>query len=727
MARPPQLDRLLGADPYLEHFQDDLAMRYDRFDQLRKRISESEGSLSAFAASYQQFGLVQDGAGNIECREWVPEVRSVALAGDFNGWSTTSHVMQKLEFSKWHLCVPAGTDGRPVVPHGSKVKLAITTHSGELLWRLSPWTHYAIQPDRNGDFVSTHWSPEKPFKWSQPRPSRPRTLRIYEAHVGISSEEPRVASYAHFTTNVLPRIKAQGYNCVQLMAVQEHPYYGSFGYHVSSFFAVSSRYGSPEELKALIDAAHGMGLVVLLDVIHSHAAGNVNDGLNHFNGTDHCFFHGGARGKQELWDSKVFDYSKWEVLRLLLSNLRWFVEEYRFDGFRFDGVTSMLFHHHGIATGFSGDYQEYFNLGVDVDALVYLMLANNMLHEDYPFIITIAEDVSGGWGQECAISCVLCILPSKHCILLPLPPGMPALCRPVEEGGVGFDYRLGMAIPDIWIKLLKEQNDEEWSMANIWWTLTNRREGEGTVAYAESHDQALVGDKTLAFWLMDAEMYSNMSITTARTPIIDRGLALHKIIRLVTLGLGGEAYLNFMGNEFGHPEWLDFPRDGNLHSYHYARRQWSLVDNPLLRYRFLGAFDRAMMELEERHGFLASGRGYVSRKHDGDKVLVFERGGLVWVFNFHPTQSFVDYRVGVERAGLYRVVLCSDSPEFDGHGRVDPTVPHLSQDYGFDGRRYSVQVYIPSRVGMVLALESPSGSGPEEDARNLPTGVDHVP
>ena len=412
MARPPQLERLLEADNHLRHFQEDLVMRYDRFDQLRRRIGESEGSLSSFAASYQRFGLVQDGAGNIDCMEWVPDVRSVALAGDFNAWSTTSHVMRELEFSKWHLHLPAGPDGQAVIPHGSKVKLAITTHSGELLWRLSPWTRYAIQPERNGDFVSTHWCPEKPYEWSHPRPSRPRTLRIYEAHVGISSEEPKVASYRHFTANVLPRIKALGYNCLQLMAVQEHPYYGSFGYHVSSFFAVSSRYGNPEELKALIDAAHGLGLVVLLDVIHSHAAGNVNDGLNLFNGTDHCFFHAGARGKQELWDSKLFDYSKWEVLRLLLSNLRWFVDEYHFDGFRFDGVTSMLYHHHGIATGFSGDYREYFNMGVDLDALVYLMLANSMLHEEYPFVTTIAEDVSGGWGQGCVLImfCIFCCL-----------------------------------------------------------------------------------------------------------------------------------------------------------------------------------------------------------------------------------------------------------------------------------------------------------------------------
>ena len=190
-------------------------------------------------------------------------------------------------------------------------------------------------------------------------------------------------------------MKALGYTCVELMAVMEHAYYGSFGYHVTNFFAVSSRYGNPDDFKYLMDTAHGLGLYVILDIVHSHAAKNVNDGLNRFDGTDRCYFHGGGKGDHTVWGSRIFDFSKWEVLRFLLCNLRWYVEEYRVDGFRFDGITAMLYLHRGIATGFTGAYHEYFGMQVDVDALVYLTMANKMLHETYPNAVTIAEDVSG--------------------------------------------------------------------------------------------------------------------------------------------------------------------------------------------------------------------------------------------------------------------------------------------------------------------------------------------
>ncbi|XP_043927777.1 1,4-alpha-glucan-branching enzyme [Protopterus annectens] len=464
------------------------------------------------------------------------------------------------------------------------------------------------------------------------------------------------------------------YNCIQLMAVMEHAYYASFGYQVTSFFAASSRYGTPEELKELVDTAHSMGIVVLLDVVHSHASKNTEDGLNQFDGTDACFFHSGSRGNHDLWDSRLFDYSNWEVLRFLLSNLRMWLEEYRFDGFRFDGVTSMLYHHHGMGTGFSGDYNEYFGLQVDEDSLVYLMLSNHMIHTLYPDAITIAEDVSG----------------------------MPALCIPVPQGGTGFDYRLAMAIPDKWIQILKEYKDEEWNIGNIVHTLTNRRHNEKCIAYAESHDQALVGDKTLAFWLMDAEMYTNMSVLVPLTPVIDRGIQLHKMMRLITHGLGGEGYLNFMGNEFGHPEWLDFPRLGNNESYHYARRQYNLADDALLRYKFLYAFDRDMNHLEAKYGWLAAPQGYVSAKHEEDKVITFERGSLLFIFNFHPNKSYTDYRVGVERAGKYTIALDTDAAEYGGHQRVDHNTQYFTEHFAYNNRPNSLMVYIPSRVGLVL-------------------------
>ncbi|CAG0900093.1 unnamed protein product, partial [Cyprideis torosa] len=476
----------------------------------------------------------------------------------------------------------------------------------------------------------------------------------------------------------------------QLMAIMEHVYYASFGYQVTNFFAASSRYGTPEELKELIDAAHGMGITVLLDVVHSHASKNVLDGLNQWDGDNSTYFHDGGKGNHDLWDSRLFNYTEWEVLRFLLSNLRWYLEVFKFDGFRFDGVTSMLYHHHGMSYGFSGeegygfsgeegygfsgDYNEYFGLGTDTDSLVYLMLANHMIHKIYPNAITVAEDVSG----------------------------MPALCRPVEEGGTGFDYRLGMAIPDQWIKFLKEEKDEDWHMEKLVWILTNRRHQEKTIAYAESHDQALVGDKTVAFWLMDKEMYSHMSLQSDPSHIIDRGLALHKMIRLITHGLGGEGYLNFMGNEFGHPEWLDFPRIGNNESYHYARRQWNLVDDENLKYKFLNNFDAAMQHAEEQGKWLSAPQGYVSTKHQDDKVIVFERGDCVFCFNFHPNKSFPDYRIGVWFGGKFKIILDTDAPEFGGHNRLDHNTEFFSFPEPWATRANSLMVYLPSRVGFVL-------------------------
>ncbi len=532
--RPPRFDNLFAVDPYLKDFEGDLLYRWKQYTKLRSSIESSEGTLGEFGLGYKKLGIVQHENGDIEYQEWVPNGEKVSLAGEFNNWDPSKNVCQKLEHGKFYLKLPPSSDGKPIIPHNSIVKVVIETKDGQTLWRHSPWTKYTVQNTAVSlEYQPKHWAPSVPYQWKNPRPPKPPSIRIYEAHVGISSPEAKVASYKEFADSVLPRIADLGYSCVELMAVMEHAYYGSFGYHVSCFFAASSRYGNPDDLKYLVDKAHGLGLYVILDVVHSHAARNVTDGLNMFDGTDYCYFHGGPKGDHTLWDSKIFNYRKWEVLRFLLSNLRWYVDEYRFDGFRFDGVTSMLYEHHGIATGFTGNYKEYFNTAIEMDALVYLMLVNSMLHEEYPFVITIAEDVSG----------------------------MPTLCRPLSEGGIGFDYRLAMAIPDMWIKLLKEKDDNDWPINEIWWTLTNRRYSEKCIAYAESHDQALVGDKTLAFWLMDSEMYSNMSTMSPLTGTISRGMALHKMIRLITMGLGGEAYLTFIGNEFGHPEWLDFPRE----------------------------------------------------------------------------------------------------------------------------------------------------------------------
>ncbi|ETW84160.1 glycoside hydrolase family 13 protein [Heterobasidion irregulare TC 32-1] len=669
---------VLQLDSWLEPFLPAIDHRYQTFKKWRDAIHLHEGGYDAFTKGYHKLGLVPNDAGEVVYREWAPNAIEAYLIGDFNDWNRTSHPLKKNEFGVWEITIPPKSPGVCAIPHDSKIKISMILPSRERIERLPAWIKrvtqdLAVSPVYDARF----WNPpaEEKYVFKNKAPPQPQSVRIYEAHVGISSAEPRVATYKEFTQNVLPRIHSLGYNTIQLMAVMEHAYYASFGYQVTSLFAASSRFGTPEELKELIDVAHGMGITVLLDIVHSHACKNVLDGLNLFDGTDHLYFHEGSKGRHELWDSRLFNYGSHEVLRFLLSNLRFWVEEYKFDGFRFDGVTSMMYLHHGIGTGFSGGYHEYFGPGVDEEAVVYLMLANDAMHSLFPSIITIAEDVSG----------------------------MPLLCIPVSKGGIGFDYRLSMAVPDMWIKLLKHKSDGEWEMGNIVHTLVNRRHLEKSVAYAESHDQALVGDKTLAFWLMDKEMYTNMSDLSEMTPVIARGLALHKMIRLLVHSLGGEGYLNFEGNEFGHPEWLDFPREGNGNSFHYARRQWNVVDEPLLRYRYLNAFDAAMNHLEARYGWLAAPQAYVSLKHEGDKVIVFERAGLLFVFNFHPTESFTDYRVGVEEPGEYSVALTSDEKKFGGFENVDLGSKYFTTPMEWNGRKNWMQVYIPSRTCLVLA------------------------
>jgi len=669
-------------DGYLKAFEHAHHGRYEHLNSLVSKIEQDCGGLDQFSRGWEgERGLIAHADGRITYREWAPGASEAFLIGDFNGWNRESHRMKRDQFGVYSIELqPLGENKDWAIAHGSRVKISMMVDGRtDRVERIPAWIWRAEQSKETNLFEGIFWNPhEAPYQRKHSHPARPASLRIYEAHVGICTPEGKVESYTEFKDQILPRVKSLGYNAIQLMAIMEHPYYASFGYQVSSFFAVSSRFGTPDELMELIDTAHGLGIIVLLDVVHSHACKNTLDGLNEFDGTDHCYFHAGPQGQHDLWDSRLFNYGHIEVLRFLLSNLRFYREVYGFDGFRFDGVTSMLYKHHGIATGFSGDYREYFESGaVDGEALAYLQLANLLLHRLYPNVITIAEDVSG----------------------------MPMLCRPVEELGAGFDLRLAMAVPDLWIKLLKGFRDEDWPLGELVHTLENRRWKEASVAYAESHDQALVGDKTLAFWLMDAEMYTHMSRITPLTPTIDRGMALHKMIRLLTFGLGGESWLCFMGNEFGHPEWLDFPRAGNGNSFHYARRQYNLADDQLLRYSHLGAFDAAMMQLDIQHALLSNGPAYVSSKHEGDKLVAFERAGLLFIVNFHPTQSFVDYRVGLDAAPgtSFELALCSDDPGFGGHGRVEKeTSVYWVEGRPHNGRPASLLAYIPSRTALVL-------------------------
>ena len=654
--------KLVEEDKLLKPFAGIIEKRHQQVLAMEREFTYRTTRLSDSCNSYLYYGLHRTNEGWV-FREWAPNATAIYLLGEFNDWRKhPDYALTKVGDGNWEIKLPLGA-----LVHEMLYRLLVEWNggSGE---RLPSHVRRVIQDEYTKIYSAQVWDPLNPYQMRHERPKRTDYPLIYEAHIGMSTEHRRVSTFTEFRLFVLPRIVDLGYNTIQLMAVQEHPYYGSFGYQVANFFAVSSRFGTPDELKALIDAAHSMGIRVIMDIVHSHAVNNEEEGLSRFDGSYDQYFYPGDRGYHPLWGSRCFDYGKHEVLNFLLSNCKYWLEEFRFDGYRFDGITSMLYWDHGINKDFT-EYRLYYDGNQDESAITYLALANRVIHQVDPEAITIAEDMSG----------------------------MPGVASPIEDGGMGFDYRMNMGTPDYWIKLLKEKRDEEWHVGDLFYELTNKREEEHTISYAESHDQALVGDKTIFFRLVDKAIYSSMGVFD-KNVIIDRGMSLHKMIRLVTIGTAADGYLNFMGNEWGHPEWIDFPREVIGRSYEHARRLWSLVDDENLRFRFLNMFDKAMIQMVNDTGVFHWRPEPLVRDNER-QVLIFTRGDYLFVFNFNPEKSFPDY-VFDAPSGKYTMVLNTDNKNFDGVGRIDEEVEHFTR-YVSPGRG-QLSLYVPARTGFVL-------------------------
>lgn len=645
---------LLDVDPWLKPYAQQYKTQQRSIKKMKERLLDGM-TVDELALGHLYYGLHKTKDGWV-LREWAPNATAIYLVGDHSEWKDNDwYAFEEREYGVWELQLD-----EKVLRHGDNYKLHLYWHGGNG-YRLSAYTRYAVQDEDTKVFSAQVWQPKKAFQWTDSdfAPASDSPL-IYEAHVGMSSEQPEVATYKYFTKHILKRIKKAGYNTVQLMAIAEHPYYGSFGYHVSNFFAPSSRFGTPDDLKKLVDTAHSLGLRVIMDIVHSHSVRNEEEGLSRFDGTLTQYFHDGDRGHHRQWDSRVFDYAKPEVTHFLLSNLRYWLDEFHFDGFRFDGVTSMLYSHHGLEKAFTG-YDDYFNDEVEVEALTYLSLANELIHTVKPGAITIAEDMSA----------------------------LPGLAYPTEKGGLGFDYRMSMGVPDLWIKTLKEKQDEEWPLGHLLYELTARRAEEKVISYAESHDQALVGDKTLIFRLLDKAMYEYMMVEDTNLEV-ERGIALRKMIYLLTAATHGGGYLAFMGNEFGHPEWIDFPRQGNDWSYHHARRQWNLADDKTLKYHWLNMFDTDMLEVIKQLDDEPISYTYIN---EDDRILAFMRGAYLFAFNFSPTISHQSYIVPAKN-GEYGLVLSSDDTTYGGNQRVEPANYSASKDQAV--------LYLPTRTAIVL-------------------------
>jgi len=663
--------KIVDNDNWLSPVADEVQKRYDRFCNRLNAIEKQYGSLSSFASAHEFFGFHYD---RIRrgwwYHEYAPAAHYLSLYGDFNGWKKYENPLENVGNGIWEIFLP-DSEYKTRLVHSSLLKVLVQSSIGEQE-RIPIYIVRVVQDENTKDFAAQFWNPENPYKFENQSPViDDEPLLIYESHVGMAQEKEGVGTYNEFITNVLPRIKADGYNAVQLMAIAEHPYYGSFGYHVSNFFAASSRFGTPEELKKLVDTAHGMGLRVIMDLVHSHTVKNVREGINLFDGTEYQYLKPGLEGVHPQWDSKLFDYGKTATLQLLLSNVKYWLDEYHFDGYRFDGVTSMLYKNHGIGETFDSPWK-YFGDSVDNDAVTYLQLANKLIHDIDNQNVTIAEDVSG----------------------------MPGICAKIEDGGIGFDYRLGMGLPDFWIKVLKDQTDEQWNMHEFFFTMTNRLSDVKTIAYAESHDQALVGDKTLAFRLMDKEMYFAMD-KDSQNLIVDRGIALHKMIRFFTITLGGDAWLNFMGNEFGHPEWIDFPRYDNGWSYKYAKRQWSLVDNGYLKYHWLGDFDKAMLDFVKKTKVMQAAPAWLLNADEDNKTIVFERNNLIFVFNWGQ-KSLPDYKINVKQTGDYEIMFTTDDKCFGGFENIDKSAVFPSERIG---EEITMKIYNVARTATVYRVK----------------------
>ncbi|MBR6345981.1 MAG: alpha amylase C-terminal domain-containing protein [Bacteroidales bacterium] len=659
---------IYNQDPYLMPFRGAIDARHQRILDTKKHLA-GDRPLADAINNHLFYGLHRKEDGSWVLREWAPSASRIYLIGDFNNWKRTdAYSLKPIGQGNWEIVLP-----EMFMHHGDLYKLFVEWPGGGGE-RLPAYVTRAVQDPITKIFSAQVWEPEEKYAWKHPHAGKRPHPMIYECHIGMSSEKEKVASFEEFRTEVLPKVKELGYDTLQIMALQEHPYYGSFGYQVSNFFALSSRFGTPEEFKRLVDDAHGKGIAVVMDIVHSHSVDNEAEGLSRLDGRDDLYFYSGPQGHHPAWGSRCFDYGKDEVKYFLLSNVKYWIEEYHIDGFRFDGVTSMLYWDHGLGKDFNG-YESYFDAGVDENAVTYLALANMLVHSMNPNGFTIAEDMSG----------------------------MAGLAAPFNEGGVGFDFRMSMGVADHWIKWIKELSDEQWSMGAIWWELTNKRADEKTISYAECHDQALVGDKTLIFRLMDKEMYFSMNKDSSNS-IVDRGVALHKMIRLVTAATAGDGYLNFMGNEFGHPEWIDFPREGNGWSFAHARRQWSLADPEYLRYRYLRNFDVSMVHLLKRERTLFS-KPRLLVLDEQKKVLIFQRGNCIFAFNFSPAGSFADYGFAAP-AGKWETVLSSDDPVFDGFARVSVgeehlTVPEKSPN-GDQSLGDTLYLYLPARTVQVL-------------------------
>jgi 1,4-alpha-glucan branching enzyme len=661
-------------DATLAAYRDFLERRARRFTGELKRIVAAYGSLRAYAALHTNLGIHKirrtDGTFSWRLREYMPNAEDLWLTTDrLNFQRHASYRFRRLENGVFQLSLP-----EDALAHGTYMELRVKPRKrgpeqGALrrVPAFATWVEQdAVLPSQ---WCARLWAPEKPYRFRHRRPAKAVFPRIYEAHVGMAQsalarQGQSVGSYRDFAADMLPRIRDAGYTAVQLMGILEHPLYRSYGYQVSSYFAPSSRFGTPDEFRGLVDAAHGLSLMVILDIPHGHACANTEQGIAAYDGSRYLF-----SGEHNQWGTPSFDYAQEMTRRFLLSNCRYWLEEFRVDGFRFDAVGNMIYADHGVDDDFSHVGRCFYGGNglprADENGELYLCLANALIRRIRPQALSIAEEFSG----------------------------MPGLTCPPKEGGLGFDYRFAMGIPDYWEKCIESPRD----MGSLWYETTNHRPYDRTVSYVECHDQCINGHDAMIWRLIGKDMYDYMAVFTDNWNT-SRGLAFYRLMRLVTLCTADAGYLNFMGDEFGHPEWLD--------DESRAHRQWHLAGRADLKYAGLAAWDRAQMTLVAGRLPDFQQQPLFRFIHEDDRILAFERGRLLFVFNFHELQAKTNLLFAVT-PGKYVERLSSDETAFAGKGNLCVGVPPVEHFTRVLDHRHEqdVSLYLPPMTALVLHRE----------------------
>jgi 1,4-alpha-glucan branching enzyme len=599
---------------------------------------------------YEKLGahpMIVNGVNGTYFAVWAPNARQVFVIGDFNGWNKTSHPLRSRGNSGiWEGFIPG-------IGQGSIYKYYIVSqYRNYRVEKADPFAFFSETPPKTASIVcdlSYTWGDQD---WAGKRRGRnalDAPISIYEVHLGswrrVPEEGNRYLTYRELAPRLAEHVKKMGFTHVEFLPVMEHPFYGSWGYQTTGYFAPTSRYGTPQDFKYLIDYLHQHNIGVILDWVPSHFP-NDEHGLAYFDGT-HLYEHEDPRqGIHPDWNSFIFNYGRDEVCSFLLSSALFWLDKYHIDGLRVDAVASMLYLDYGRKQGewIPNKYGGHENL----EAIDFLRRFNQIVYQEYPDVQTVAEE-STAW---------------------------PMVSRPTDIGGLGFGLKWDMGwMHDTLEYMCKNPIYRKYHQNNLTFRMI--------YAFFEnfilplSHDEVVHGKGSLLGKMPgdDWQKFANLRLFFG-----------------YMYAQPGKKLL-FMGGEFG--QWQEWRHEESLEWHlleylpHYGLQRWVSDLNRLYRSQpalYQVDFEHGGFEWVDCSDFEQSVVSLIRKGHTAEDMLLA-------VCNFTPVTHF-KYSIGVPQSGFWRELLNSDATEYGGSGQgnmggveATPTPLH--------GRPYSITFVLP--------------------------------